>query len=133
MLTPHLKEFSRLTGLSIEDIEKDKINLVLNFARKYHVILVLKDHTTIISDGIDVYLCTCGGAGMATSGSGDVLSGILAGMLGYFECKLLTVSAGVMLNGIAGEIAEEKNTDISMIASDTVSSISDAVKKIREN
>lgn len=131
VLTPHLKEFSRLTGLSIEDIEKDKINLVLNFARKYHVILVLKGHTTIISDGIDVYLCTCGGAGMATSGSGDVLSGILAGMLGYFECKLLTVSAGVILNGIAGELAEEKNTDISMIASDTVSSISDAIKSIR--
>ena len=133
VLTPHLKEFSRLTGLSIEDIEKDKINLVLNFARKYHVILVLKGHTTIISDGIDVYLCTCGGAGMATSGSGDVLSGMLAGMLGYFDCKLLTVSAGVILNGIAGELAEEKNTDISMIASDTVSSISGAVKKIREN
>lgn len=133
VLTPHLKEFSRLTGLSIEDIEKDKINLTLNFAKKYHVILVLKGHTTIISDGIDVYLCTCGGAGMATSGSGDVLSGILAGMLGYFDCKLLTVSAGVILNGIAGELAEEKNTDISMIASDTVSSISGAVKKIREN
>ena len=131
VFTPHLKEFSRLTGLSTEEIEKDKINLALSFAKEHHVILVLKGHTTIVTNGIDVYLCKCGGAGMATSGSGDVLSGILGGMLGYLDYQLLTVSAGVMLNGIAGELAEDKNTDISMIASDTISSISDAIKRIR--
>ena len=130
VLTPHLKEFSRLTDLSIEEIERNKISIALNFAREHHVILVLKGHTTIVTDGIDVYLCECGGAGMATSGSGDVLSGILAGMLGYLDYDLLTVSAGVILNGIAGEIAEDKNTDISMIASDTINSISDAIKRI---
>lgn len=131
VITPHLKEFSRLTDLSIEEIEKDKINLALSFAKEHHVILVLKGHTTIVTDGVDVYLCKCGGAGMATSGSGDVLSGILAGMLGYLDYNLLTISGGVMLNGIAGEIAEEKNTDISMIASDTINCISDAIKRIR--
>ena len=133
VLTPHLKEFSRLTGLSIEDIEKDKINLVLNFARKYHVILVLKGHTTIISDGIDVYLCTCGGAGMATSGSGDVLSGIIAGMLGYLKCDILTIAAAAVVNGIAGSLAEGKYTDISMIARDTINYLPEAIKKIRED
>lgn len=131
VITPHLKEFSRLTDLSIEEIEKDKINLALSFAKEHHVILVLKGHTTIVTDGVDVYLCKCGGAGMATSGSGDVLSGILTGMLGYLNYNLLTISGGVMLNGIAGEIAEEKNTDISMIASDTINCISDAIKRIR--
>ena len=66
-----------------------------------------------------------------TSGSGDVLSGILAGMLGYFDCNLLTISAGVLVNGIAGEAAAHNKTDISMIASDTISHIPDAIKRIR--
>ena len=68
---------------------------------------------------------------MATSGSGDVLSGILTGMLGYLDYNPLSVSAGVLLNGLAGEIATDKNTDISMIASDTIKCIPDAIKKIR--
>lgn len=132
VLTPHLKEFSRLTGLSILEIEQDKINIAKNFAKDNHVILVLKGHTTIVSDGEDVYLCTCGSPGMATSGSGDVLSGILTGLIGYLEYNLLSVCAGVLLNGLAGEIAENKNTDISMIASDTIKCIPEAIKKIRE-
>ena len=131
VLTPHLKEFSRLTGLSIDDIKKDKIFIAKKFAKDNHVILVLKGDTTIVTDGEDVFLCRCGAPGMATSGSGDVLSGILAGMLAYQDCNLFVVSAGVLLNGLAGEIANDKNTDISMIASDTIHCIGDAIKKIR--
>ena len=70
---------------------------------------------------------------MATSGSGDVLSGILAGMLAYQDYNLLTVSAGVLLNGLAGELATRKNTDIGMLASDTIKNIPDAIQKIRNN
>lgn len=69
---------------------------------------------------------------MATAGSGDVLSGILVGLLGFNKPDLLTVSAGAYLNGLAGEIAEEKYTDISMIASDTVKCLPEAIKIIRE-
>ena len=132
VLTPHLKEFSRLTKISVEKLTKNKIEIAKEFAKKYQVILLLKGHTTIVSDGEDVYLCICGSPGMATSGSGDVLSGILTGLLGYLEYNLLSVCAGVLLNGLAGEIAENKNTDISMIASDTIKCIPDAIKKIRE-
>ena len=131
VLTPHLKEFSRLTGLSMDDILNDEVGIAKEFARNNHVILVLKGHITIVTDGEDVYLCKCGTPGMATSGSGDVLSGILTGMLGYLEYNSLSVSAGVLLNGLAGEIAEDKKTDISMIASDTIECIPDAIKKIR--
>ena len=131
VLTPHLKEFSRLTDLSIEEIKKDKINIAKKFALENQVILVLKGHTTIVTNGDYIYLCCCGVSGMATSGSGDVLSGILAGMLAYQNYDLLTISGGVMLNGIAGEIAEEKNKDIGMIASDTIKCIPEAIKKIR--
>ena len=69
---------------------------------------------------------------MATAGSGDVLSGILVGLLGYNEPDILTVAAGAYLNGVAGEIAQEKFTDISMIASDTVKYLPEVIKKIRE-
>lgn len=133
VLTPHLKEFSRLISLSIEEIEKNKIEIAKSFAKENHVILLLKGSTTIVTNGIDVYLINYGTPGMATSGSGDVLSGILAGLLGYLDYNLLSVSAGAIVNGLAGELAEEKNTDISMIASDTIKCIPAAIKKIRND
>lgn len=132
VLTPHLKEFSRLTKISVEKLKKNKIEIAKEFAKKYQVILLLKGHTTIITDGNDVYFIKRGGPGMATAGSGDVLSGILAGLLGYQEYSLLTVAAGAYLAGLAGELAEKDKTDIAMIASDTVEHIPDAIQLIRE-
>lgn len=133
LLTPHLKEFSRLCRKDIEEIKKDSLNLVKEFASTYKVIILLKGHTTIISDGKDIYLVKTGTPGMATAGSGDVLSGILGGLLAYLPFNLLTISAGVLINGIAGCLAEEDKTDISMIASDTINNISNAIKVIRES
>ena len=131
LLTPHLKEFSRLINKPIEEIKKDSLNLVKEFASTYKITILLKGHTTIISNGTDTYLVKTGTPGMATAGSGDVLSGILAGLLAYLDFNLLTVAAGVLINGIAGCLAEEENTDISMIASDTVNKIVEAIKIIR--
>ena len=131
LLTPHLKEFSRLINKPIEEIKKDSLNLVKEFASTYKITILLKGHTTIISNGTDTYLVKTGTPGMATAASGDVLSGILAGLLAYLDFNLLTVAAGVLINGIAGCLAEEENTDISMIASDTVNKIVEAIKIIR--
>ena len=131
LLTPHLKEFSRLCKRDIEAIKKDSLNLVKEFATTYKVTVLLKGHTTIISDGNDTYLVRTGCPGMATAGSGDVLSGILAGLLAYLPFNLLSISTGVLINGIAGCLAEEDNTDISMIASDTINNIGNAIKLIR--
>ena len=133
LLTPHLKEFSRLINKPIEEIKKDSLNLVKEFSSTYKITLLLKGHTTIISNGFDVYLVTTGCPGMSTAGSGDVLSGILAGVLAYLPFNLLTISTGVLINGIAGCLAEEDNTDISMIASDTINNIGNAIKIIRKN
>lgn len=133
LLTPHLKEFSRLCKKDIEEIKKDSLNLVKEFASTYKITIILKGHTTIITAGNTTYLVKTGCAGMATAGSGDVLSGILAGLLAYLNFSLLTISLGVLINGIAGILAEEDNTDISMIASDTINNIGNAVKVIREN
>lgn len=133
ILTPHLKEFERLSKIKIEDIKKDEITIAKDFAKKYDVILLLKGPTTVVTDGEKVYLVKRGCPGMSTAGSGDVLSGILVGLLGYNEPDILTVATGAYLNGIAGEIAQEKYTDISMIASDTVKCLPEAIKKIRED
>ena len=132
LLTPHLKEFSRLIDKSLEEIKKDSLKLVKEFASTYNVTVLLKGHTTIISDGNDVYLVKSGCPGMANAGSGDVLSGILVGLLAYLDFNLLTISTGVLINGISGCLAEADNTDISMIASDTISNIGNAIKVIRE-
>ena len=133
LLTPHLKEFSRLINKPIEEIKKDSLNLVKEFASTYKITVLLKGHTTTISDGNTTYLVKTGCAGMATAGSGDVLSGILSGFLAYLDFNLLTVALGVLINGIAGCLAEKDNTDISMIASDTINNIGNAVKVIRES
>ena len=133
ILTPHLKEFERLSKIKIENIKQNEITIAKDFAKKYNVILLLKGPTTLVTDGEKVYLVRRGCSGMATAGSGDVLSGILVGLLGYNEPDILTVATGAYLNGIAGEIAQEKYTDISMIASDTVKCLPEAIKRIREN
>ena len=133
LLTPHLKEFSRLCKKDIKEIKRDSLYLVKEFATTYNITIILKGHTTIITAGNTTYLVKTGCAGMSSAGSGDVLSGILAGLLAYLNFSLLTISLGVLINGIAGCLAEEDNTDISMIASDTINNIGNAIKVIRES
>ena len=132
ILTPHLKEFERLSKISVNEIKESSIELARTFANQYHVILLLKGSTTIVTDGKDTYLVNRGCPGMATAGSGDVLSGILVGMLGYQEATIKTIATGSYLAGVAGELAQEKYTDISMKASDTIEMIPEAIKQIRK-
>ena len=132
ILTPHPKEFERISGYDFEDIKNNPQELAVKFANEYNVILLLKGHTTTVTDGKTTYLVKRGCAGMATAGSGDVLSGILVGLLGYNEPTVLTISAGAYLAGLAGEIAEKELNDISMKASDTISKIPEAINEIRK-
>ncbi len=128
ILTPHLMEFSRLSGLSISEIEQNPILHAKAFAKKYGVVLLLKGCCTIVTDGDVVYLSNRGSAGMATAGSGDVLAGILAGLCGYLAPDALTVASGAYLAGMAGELAEEKGNAVSMVASDTSRQIANAMR-----
>lgn len=131
IITPHLKEFERISKVKIDEVKVNPIKYAKQFAKEYNVIVLLKGHTTIVTNGEDTYLIEKGCPGMATAGSGDVLSGILVGILGYNKPNILTVSAGAYLAGTAGEIAQEKYTDISMKASDTIECIPEAIKIIR--
>lgn len=115
----------------LSDIKDHAEQLATDFAKYYNVNIVVKGSENIITDGIDTYKIVKGTPGMATAGSGDVLSGIIAAILGYNENNLLTALAvACYINGLAGEIANKKVNEISMIASDTVDSIKDAIDYI---
>ncbi len=130
LLTPHLKEFERLSKIPIAEILKDPVAYAEQFAREYGVCLLLKGTTTVVTDGSETYLCDRGCSGMATAGSGDVLSGILTGLLGYLPLTPLTVAGGAYLAGRAGEIAEQATNAISMVASDTVHALPSAISEL---
>lgn len=132
ILTPHLKEFERISRYDFKDIKEKPQELAIEFAKKYNVILLLKGHRTIVTNGKEGYIVEKGCPGMATAGSGDVLSGILIGILGYNDPCVLSVAAGAYLAGLAGEIAQSKLNDISMKASDTIANIPEAINEIRK-
>lgn len=131
VLTPHLKEFSRLTGYSISDIKNNIIEYSIEFVTKYNVTLLLKGPSTIIVNKDELYISPSGCSGMATAGSGDVLTGILVGMLGYSnESITYTTALAAYLNGYAGEKAMEKFGDYGMVASDTARMVSLCIKEL---
>ncbi|MCR5301895.1 MAG: NAD(P)H-hydrate dehydratase [Lachnospiraceae bacterium] len=130
ILTPHLKEFSRLTKLEISEINNDPIGHAKDYAKDTNCVVLLKGPSTIVTDGTDVLLTDRGCPGMATAGSGDVLSGVMSAVCGAKSVaeeknnKILmirSVAATAFINGAAGELAEKKYGSISMIASDTIS------------
>ena len=120
ILTPHLKEFSRLTGVSVREIEADPIPLARAYAADTASVLLLKGPATIITDGSHVWLTDTGCPGMATAGSGDVLSGILTALAGWMEDVRFAAVAAAWINGRAGELAEAETNSVSMVAGDTV-------------
>ena len=133
ILTPHPGEFSRLSGKSMEKIRNNPIPLAEEFARKHGVTLLLKGPATIITDGAKTYLTDRGAPGMATGGSGDVLSGILAAVAAANpETPVEAAAAAAWINGRAGEIAQDRMGDVSMTAGDTAAAIPEVLKEIRE-
>lgn len=132
ILTPHNMEFSRLSGLSIEEILSAPIDHARNFAKTHGCVLLLKGPSTIVTDGEEVYIIEKGCPGMATAGSGDVLSGILAAISAYVADPLEAAALAAYINGLAGELAESKFNPVSMIASDTVAAIPEAIGRILE-
>jgi len=129
ILTPHITEFDRLAGKSkhrFERLQKSK-----DFAQKYQVIVVLKGHYSTITmpDG-NIFMNTTGNQGMATAGSGDVLTGILLGLLAKGYLPEDAAKLGVYLHGLAGDLSLEKQSHESLIASDIIENLGKAFKMI---
>ena len=111
ILTPHPGEFARLTGLSVEEIEADRVEIARQFAIKYKVVLVLKGAPTVVAspEGLAAVNYS-GNEGMGTGGMGDTLTGIIASLLGQGLEELEAAMVGVYLHGaVADELYEERN------------------------
>ena len=133
VLTPHPKEMERLSGTGVEDILSNPVNTALSFAKEYSCTVLLKGSGAVVSDGNYVYISDTGCSGMATAGSGDVLCGILLGILSQVPENIsitLAVASGAFINGLAGEIAEKDTNPVSMTSCDTVRAISTAISQI---
>lgn len=130
VLTPHIKEFSRLTGLTVDEILHSPIAAAETYAKETGVILLLKGPATIVTDGETTCLTDTGCAGMATAGSGDVLSGILAAVLGYAPDPLPGTAAAAWINGKAGELAQSRMGSVSMTAGDTAMCVAEIIRSL---
>jgi NAD(P)H-hydrate epimerase len=120
ILTPHPGEFARLIGTDIATVQGQRRELAARFASDYQVVLVLKGHGTIVTDGRRVYQNTTGNPGMATGGTGDVLTGLIAALLGQGLEPFAAAQLGVYLHGLAGDLARDDLGEVSLIASDLV-------------
>ena len=128
ILTPHIGEFSRLSGKTPEEILRDPVSLAEQFASTYGVTLLLKGPGTIVTDGKTTRIIDRGSPGMATAGSGDVLSGILAAVAAAHPEDPVQAAAGAAwINGRAGEIAAQRAGEVSMTAGKTVEAIAEAI------
>ncbi len=131
VLTPHTVEFSRLTGLAPEEVELNRIYLCEKLAVENNLTAVLKGAGTVISSKQgEIRINPTGNSGMATAGSGDVLSGIIAALLAQGAESFDAASLGVYLHGLAGDIAKDEKTEYSMKAEDIIDNFFKAFKKI---
>ena len=127
ILTPHVKEFSRLTGLTVEEILEDPVGTAETYAKETGTVVLLKGPATVVTDGEKTRITDAGCAGMATAGSGDVLSGILAAAAAAAE-PLDAASAAAWINGKAGELAQGRSGSVSMTAGDTAECVREIVR-----
>ena len=122
VITPHALEFSRISGASVQEILTTPEDFAYSYAKKHSLVCVLKDHNTVVSDGTErLYLNNTGNNGMSTGGSGDVLAGILAGLLAQTKKVTLdTVALAVYIHGACGDIASRTLSPYSLMASDLI-------------
>lgn len=118
VLTPHPGEFARLTGLTTTAVQANRESLAIEFAQKHRVVLVLKGAGTIVTDGLRVFINRTGNPGMATGGTGDVLTGLITALIAQGADPFDAACLGCHLHGLAGDIAAEELSPPGMIASD---------------
>jgi ADP-dependent NAD(P)H-hydrate dehydratase len=118
VLTPHPGEFGRLTGLAIPAVQADRAGHARRFAAENGVVVVLKGHGTVVTDGRRLYVNSTGNPGMATGGTGDVLAGLAAALLAQGLETFAAAQFAVYLHGLAGDLARDDLGETSLIASD---------------
>ncbi len=130
IITPHPGEMKRLwKGLFREPLPDDRTAQATALAQKAECVVALKGAGTVVTDGAKVYINRSGNPGMATAGAGDVLTGIIAALVGQKMSNFDAAVLGVCIHGMAGDIAAERTGQISMIATDIIESLGPAFLK----
>lgn len=128
VLTPHMKELSRLTGKDIAFLKDNVLSVASELGKEQNLTVVCKDAATVVSDGEELFINTTGNSGMSTGGSGDVLSGIAAAFAAKQESLFEPAAMAVYLHGHAGDIAALKLSEHAVMASDIVDALPEAMK-----
>lgn len=133
IFTPHPKELSRLMGKPTQEIQADRIRSAQEAAKRFGATIVLKGaHTIVATPDDDVFVITTGNSGMATAGSGDVLSGLIAGLLAQGMNTKWAAVAGAYIHGAAGDMAASELGEDGMVASDITAYVPGVLKLIRQ-
>jgi NAD(P)H-hydrate epimerase len=130
VLTPHLKELSRLLGISVSEISNKLIDTARQCSYNNNLVYAIKDARTIVSQNQDRYVNVSGNNGMATGGSGDVLTGIIAALIAQGLLPFDATCLAVYIHGLAGDIAAKEKGAYSMMASDIINSIEKVLNNI---
>lgn len=133
VITPHPGEMARLTGKTVPEIQRDRIGTARRFAQEHQVIVVLKGHRTLVADaGGELWVNTTGNPGMATGGTGDVLTGMVAGFMAQNPSRIFeAVLAAVHLHGLAGDIAAKSMGEYSLVATDLLKALPEAFHRVQ--
>ena len=131
VLTPHPGEMARLCATDVPTVQADRQAVAGDFAHRHGCVVVLKGHETVATDGRRVYTSTTGNPGMATAGSGDVLTGVVAALLGQGLSPLDAAQLGVAVHGLAGDAARDRLGEVSLTARDIADALPHAFRTLR--
>ncbi len=132
IITPHVKEFSRLTNLSVEEILRNPVNLVRCFTKEYGVTVFLKGSVSVLGNGENTYLLTRGNSALSKGGSGDMLLGLACGIAARGVDGLYAVSAASYVLGYTAEICAEEKTEYCVTSNDIIKNLHLAVKRLTD-
>lgn len=131
VLTPHVAEFSRLTGKSVEEIQRNRLAISLEFAKKYRCTLILKGSgDTIITDGKSAYICNVANSGMGKGGSGDVLAGMISSFIAQGLSLIDACKLAVYVHSQAGLNCAKRLGKYSMLPTDVIEEIPNVIKSL---
>jgi hydroxyethylthiazole kinase-like uncharacterized protein yjeF len=131
IITPHPGEMGRLVGMSADEVQASRLEIARNFASAHHLYVVLKGHRTLIATPDEkVFINPTGNAGMATGGTGDVLSGMIAAWLAQLLDAEAACKLAVYLHGLAGDLAEVDEGEVAMTSADLAAHLGDAVLEL---
>jgi NAD(P)H-hydrate epimerase len=131
IITPHPGEMARLVGMSTDEVQSSRLEIARNFAVAHHVFVVLKGHRTLVATPDEkVFINPTGNPGMATGGTGDVLTGMIAAWLAQLLDAEAACKLAVYLHGLAGDLAEADEGEVAMTSADVAGHLGDAMLEL---